>query len=148
VQRENRLLILALDRDRLDPRGSKSLQKGVAIDPVRLVVLPVRPDVAGRQQGDLEAECDQVSGPVMGGAARFHHDLAGLAGAPEAFELETGETLAFQNPPEGWAIAISKTSLARSTAISTLRMSWLLSLWVHSLATLGSSPSGRSPSHH
>src|SRR5690606_38928152 len=92
MQRENRLLLLALDRDRLDPRRPERLEDRFAIGPVRLVPLPIRLDVLRGQERHLVAQADQMARPVMRTAACLHRHGTRLASAPEALELGAGHS--------------------------------------------------------
>jgi hypothetical protein len=97
VQRQDRLLLLALDTDGLDVRRTSSLEQRVAVGPIGLVPPPVGLHIVRRQEANVEVEADEQARPVVGTAAGLHHHRAGLTGLPEALELRTGEALAFDD---------------------------------------------------
>jgi hypothetical protein len=97
VQRQDRLLVLALDPDGLDVCRTSGFEQGVAVGTIGLVPLPVGLDVVRRQEANVEAEADEQARPAMGTPAGLHHHRAGLFGLPEALELRTGETLSLDD---------------------------------------------------
>lgn len=62
--------------------------------------------------------------PKVRAGAALHHDAAGLAREPEPLEPLPGHAAALVDRPAARKAAISKTVLARSTAMVTMDMGW------------------------
>ena len=76
VQRQYRLLLLTLDRDRLDARLLNRDPDRPRIVCIALVAAHKRPDHLRRQQPDLVAQLSQSTRPMLRAAARLHPDQA------------------------------------------------------------------------
>ena len=93
VQRDERLLILALDGDGVNAGTAVRLEDRFTVGAVGLVPATVCRNVEWRHEVDVEAARAQPPRPEVGRGTGFHNDEAAPARSPEVLELRAGEPL-------------------------------------------------------